>query len=206
MIQYNPNTISVSKMKALGIDERMFLQCQQKYRESFESILKKYVSFERFDQKLENSGAIVLNDIDYNIYHKYSTLGSKYIFFRNNFHIENLSKEEFFQFQKYLFDETMLPLDFLQKTFLKVLFEEGHSVFVNSVVEKNVVLSKSFIFEIAYDFLKIEDVKQLKEIEKCIQSVVQDLKNIFEKKTNIPISVVVYTASPDIFKTKEKES
>lgn len=199
---YNPDTIDLEKLKEKGIDPSLFLKMQVKYRESFEFILKQYVFFQQFDEEIERKNVPALSFSSIDFYHQYSTLGSKYLFLRNNFHIERLDDEELQVLRLSLFDDKHLSIAYLQKTFLRVLFEEEEHIFVNTPILANAVLAKSFIIEFSYDLLSCKDVSQIKEIEKMITNIFQRLKNTFSKKTNIPVSFVIYTATPDLFQKK----
>ena len=196
---YNPDSINIQGVEGNILNAESFLDCQIKYRESFEAILKEYIDFKKYDNYLKNLDIPILNDFEINFYHKYSTLGSKYLYLRNNFHIENLTKNEISQIIWCIGDETLLPLSFLVDTFNRVLFEQGQVTFFNYAVPDNAVLSKSFVFEFAYDLLSCNELQKIKDIKKYIVEIFEKLKNDFSRKTSIPISCIVYTATPNIY-------
>ena len=76
--KYIPNSIKI--IDNISYDD--FLKLQIKYRESLEALIKKYVSFEEVDKIIENLNFSIplIQDQEYNFYHKFSTLGSKYVF------------------------------------------------------------------------------------------------------------------------------
>ena len=93
---YIPDSYNNNLMKEKFKNEEEFLNTQVLYRQKFESILEQYIDFNLIDRVIKNKNINIptIEDTKYNFYHKYSTLNSKYIFLRNNFDVENLTKEE----------------------------------------------------------------------------------------------------------------
>ncbi len=198
---YIPNTYNENLIRNRKINENDFIAYQIKYRESFEILLKQMINFSKYDQYIYSLGINIpiVEDHDYNFYHKFSTLGSNYIYLRNNFHIENLSDEEINVIFNCINNHSMLDSDFLNKTYPKVLFEQGNQAVFGLTNFDNILNSKSIIFEFAYDQAKCTDVEQYKNISDAINSVIGSLKKEMASKTKIPISTLVYKAVPDIY-------
>ncbi len=200
MYIFNPNTYNENQVEKLGIDNETFLLYQIKYRESIERLFKQFYDFNKVDRVLSNLNTPKINDHEYNFYHKFSTLESNYLFFRNNYHIEKLNNEELDLIKSCIFDNQYLPNSFIMKTANKVLFESGDFTTFNYFTSNNQVPSKSFVFEFAYELNKCETLEQIKNIDKMISTIFKELKGIFSSKLEVPLSYVIYIASPDIFK------
>ena len=173
------------------IDE--FVNLQRLYRSLFERLLLKFVDFKLLDA---NINLPKVDDEDYNIYHKYSTLGSNYIYVRNNFHVEKLSTEEINE----LINIKDLDIAFLKKTVSKVMFEDGDYTFYGTPMDETEGKSKGLVIEFAYDQNKIKSIKDLKMgykvIDDTFKSLSKDLKRVFNSEP----SFIVYNAIPDLYK------
>ena len=95
-MKFFPESYNFKLMVEKGLNKELFFKLQIKYKNDFEKLLMKIIDFKKIDDYINGYGYNIpfVDDFDYNFYHKYSVLGSKYIFFRNNIHIENLSLEE----------------------------------------------------------------------------------------------------------------
>ncbi len=203
MYKYNPNTYDEERIRNLGIEKETFQRYQIKYRESIEHLFKKFYDFNKINQIFSNINAPKVNDKEYNFYHKFSILENDYLFFRNNYHIEKLNKEEIKTIKAYIFDDICLPDSFIMKTANRVLFESGDIATFNYITSDNQVPAKSFVFEFAYNLNQCETLEQIKNINKTISNISEELKEIFSSKLEVPLSFVVYTANPDIYKESE---
>ena len=203
MYIYNPDTFNYELIEQKNISSS-FLALQIKYRESIEALFKKFYNFQKIDDLFIQQGGRPLEDKEYNFYHKFSTLGSNFVYLRNNYHIELLTKEEIANIEKCIFSETVLSNKFIMQTIVRVMLEKENNIYFNYVTLENFVPSKSFLFEFAYDSFACTSVVQIKALESLIKEVEKELKNTFKDKLEIPIIGMVYTGNPDIFKKTEE--
>lgn len=187
-----------------NIDEDLFLKLQIKYKQSMESILKKIFDFSEIDDILNELEfrVPIPQDEEYNFYRKFSILGSKYVYLRNNIHIERLSREEVLEIIKSLNNDEYLNVDFINKTFKRVLFENSNSTFYGIPEYSSLVESKSLVFEFAYDQVGCKEIKQINDINQKFKEMFEMLKRTFSKK-NIPISLIIYNSIPDLYVSED---
>lgn len=202
MYIYNPNTYNYELMEQKNLTSD-FVTLQVKYRESIEALFKRFYNFQKLDDLFIQLGGVPFNDKEYNFYHKYSTLGSQFVYLRNNYHIELLTETEIAFIRNCISNGTLLSDDFIKKTAIKVLLEKGNTICFNYVTLENFIFSKSFIFEFVYDVLACSSVAQIKALENLIKDTEKALKRTFKDELEIPIDGIVYTGSPDIFQPKE---
>ena len=190
--KYSPNSIDYKLLKEKNIKMEEFLQLQIKYRENFESFLKKLVSFESFDKLVEkeNINLPPLEKDTKNFYYKFSTLNSKYLFLRNNIHIERLDEKDLKILQKRVLDGKELDTNFILKTFKVVLFESGDQAMFGVPLLKNLVNSKSLIFELAYDD-KFCTVMESKKVREFYDKISNSLKNFLEDALKIEVNFIL---------------
>ncbi len=185
-----PETIPKEKM-----EDNSYTILQTKYKRLIEDLLKKYVNFEELDKKIEKVINIpILEDQEYNYYHQNTSLNSKYIYLRNNIHIENLTEEE-----QQLLETNNIGGKFLRQTIAKVLFEAGNLSFFGVPIPKYLASSKSLVFEFAFDQAKVKKYEDLDIIKRIINEISNYLISALEKEINIPISVITYNGIPDIY-------
>lgn len=206
MYIYNPNTYNKSLINKKKLTPEIFLILQNKYRESVEYFFKKEFNFQKFDPFFKNIGCIPLADQDYNFYHKYSTLGSEFIYLRNNYHVEKLNVEEIEYIQKCILENTFLDEVFLSKTAMKVMMEEGKNIFYNYINLENSVPSKSFVFEFSYDPFEFSEIVQIRQVNELRNYIIKELKMVFKDRINVPIISILYTGSPDLYKITDRLS
>ena len=174
--------------------EEDFLELQNKYRNYLEKLIKSFVNFKDVDNKIKQVMVVPKKeDNEYNFYHKFSSLGSDYIYLRNNYHIEKLSDEEID-----LLKNDKMDYEFLRRTFNRVINEEGDKIFYGSPMLKNLVDAKGLVFEFSYDQSQLIEVNELKTIEKITKIIDKYLKDSL-KKLNIPISMVTYNGLVDLY-------
>ncbi len=171
--KYIPETINFKLYTEKYKDYDSFLQDQILYRQIFEEYLRTKVSFEEIDKYIETNNISIplIEDKDINFYHKFSHLGSNYLFLRNNIHVEKLNPEEIIELHN-----LKNPEQFILKTYEKVLYEDGDFVFAGVPMDETLVASKSIFFEFAFQLAKIEDIKTLKEIKKIETKILAFLK------------------------------
>lgn len=197
--KFYPNTYDYSKIKVIG--EKEFLSLMIKYRNDFELFLSRIINFKSIDAFIYSLGGSIpaVNDIEYNFYHKYSSLGSNYIFLRNNIHIENLSDEEINVIRSAIYNKKVLDNEFLMNTYKRVLYEDGDYTMFGIPMKKNMVPSKAVVFELSYDQKKLTQVSQLKVIDKAKEMVDNFIKEEIKKRLDTDIYLLVYNAIPDIY-------
>ena len=178
-----------------------FVDLQVKYRNYLENFLNNFIDFKKVDQKINEVINIPKNeDAEYNFYHKFSTLGSDYIYLRNNYHIENLSDDEV-----NVIKNNKIDFEFLNKTISKVIFEKGDKSFFGTPILDNLCNSKGLVFEFSYNQLKLKEVKEFKMIDQIIEELTNFLKKNLGEKLNIPVSVISYNGIKDLYKPKIEE-
>ena len=201
--QYLPDSYNWELLDKKGINIDEFLRLQKKYRTGLENVLKKFIDFEEIDRKIEQDGLDipVVLDEEQNFYRRFSTLNSKYVFLRNNFHVENLTKEEI----EKLANDQEVSIEFLNQTLSRVIFEEGDYTLFGPSSKKELVNSKSIIFEFAFDQKKCKEFEQLMRIENTYENIFDKLEESLKPNLNMPISFHVYRAIPDLFSSKKQE-
>ena len=200
---YFPNSYDENLKMSKFKDDNEFLSAQIQYKMMFEKIIDSYITSSKIDASINsyNIDIPVVDDRIYNFYHRYSKLQSKYVYVRNNYHVENLSQEEI----DLLLHQEEITKDFFDKTLERVLFENGDKTFFGPAVDSNLVKSKSIVFEFAYDQKKCTSVEQLITIENVIYRVSQYIENCLKSKINIPVSFITYKAIPDIYYKEEND-
>jgi len=194
-MQYIPNTYSADNR----LNEDTFLELQFKYRKGISLYLSQFISFKKIDEEIDKLGIPIVEDSKYNFYHRNSFFGSKYLFLRNNIHLERLSDEEL----EILKSDGFNDLDFYKDTYKKVLYEEGDlTSYGIHPTEDNTKKAKALIFEFAYDQKKCKTLDELKNIGNCYGRLFKFIKDILDKE-EIESDYLVYQCIPDIFKVKE---
>ncbi len=184
-----------------GLTNEDFLRYQIMYKQLIEKMLFSSVNASSIDKYIANNNLSIptVDDADYNFYHKYSLLGSKYLFLRNNIHIERLNNDEIEELKNNPSN------DFFNRTFKKVLFESDNSfTYFGSPSKKNEVKSNSLIFEFAYDLKKVTSMDQINEINKLLVFI-DNYVNEIATKIRIPISILEYNAIPDLYISSKKD-
>lgn len=201
---YIPDSYNFSLVKEKSLTDDLFLELQIQYRMGLEKIIGGYVNLEQIDHQIEQEQIDIpqVEDTDYNFYHQYSTLKSKYIFLRNNFHVENLSNQEI----KEVLDHQNNTIEFYNKTLDKVIFESGKETFFGPPMDETAVNSKSIVFEFAYDQKKCKTLDQLNKIEATINKSFDYISNTVGKNINIPLSFLIYRAIPDLYVETKQSS
>lgn len=204
--KYVPDSYDMEALEKKNISYNEFLNMQVKYRQSFEKLLKKYLNFKQLDTILNKIGFEIptIQDIDYNFYHKFSTLNSNYFFLRNNIHIENLSADEMQTLMSLLLDNTEIDEQFILKTFQKVLFEDVASTFYGIPVDTNLVSGKTLIFEFAYNEQKCS-LEQSKEINQLYLKLKIAIENVLKKCINCPIDFIINDGFENIYMPVEND-
>ena len=178
-----------------NFSEEEFLELQNKYRNSIEEMLSKIIDFKQLDEKITKVLKVpVVEDKDYNFYHKFSNLGSNYIYLRNNIHIERLSKEDVERLKSNNIDE-----DYIKRTLPNVMYEEGEATFFGNPIMEKLVNSKSLVFEFAYDQTKLETVQEINIVERMGNELKKYLETIIRNSLNLPTSFIQYKRIPDYF-------
>lgn len=194
---YIPDSYNNNLIKEKYKSEEEFLNIQILYRQKFESILKKYIDFKSIDIVIKNKNINIpeVEDTEYNFYHKYTTLDSKYVFLRNNFHVENLTKDEI----KRLLTNDINDVTFFNSTLSKVIFEDGDETFFGIPTDEVKIKSRSLVFEFAFDQTKIENIEELKEINNIIKQTEEYLKENIKGVFRATPSFIVYNSIPNLY-------
>lgn len=198
---YIPDTYNYELVKEKFGDNNQFLQCQILYKKHFESFLYKHINFNQIEEYIHSMDFDIprIKDEDYNFYHKFSNIGSNYIYVRNNYHVENLTNEEI---QK-LLQSSNLNDKYFYNTFEKVLFEKGTSTFMGVPMNETSVNSKSIVFEFAFNQNDCTTVEQLNKIKKVSKECFKIIDLCMKERLNIRGSYLIYNAIPDLFYNNE---
>lgn len=204
MFKYVPDTYNYKLIKEKFIDEQQFLQCQVTYKKQFESFLCKYINFNQIEKYIQSMNFDIprVKDEDYNFYHKFSNIGSNYIYLRNNYHVENLDNDEIQE----LLQGEKLNDDYFGKTLKKVLFEKGNSTFMGTPMDETNVQSQSIIFEFAFNQKECTSVEQLKKIKEVSKECFKMIGTCINEKFDISVSYLIYNAIPDIFYSSNNDN
>ncbi|MBR2587823.1 MAG: hypothetical protein IKD77_01285 [Bacilli bacterium] len=195
---YYPDSFNYNLIKSNFADEDEFINLSVKYKQHLENILNKIIDFKKINDliKSKNIEIPLVEDKQYNFYHKYSVLNSDYIFLRNNIHLENLSVDELNELKNGVDDK------FIMNTLQKVIYEKGDKTFVGIPNDFSMVDSKSVFIEFAYDQKKCESIDQLRNIGEIVNTVFDYIEKDLSKY-KMPLSLTVYDAIPDIYKQTE---
>ena len=198
---YIPDTYIKNQINEMKIDNDTFIKYQLKYKESFEKLLLKYINFPNIEKFITEFpfSIPVLDDKEYNFYHQ-SFLNSKYIFLRNNIHIEKLSNHEIMIIEDACLNTRVLNDDFLLNTYQKVLYENDINIFIGASIPSNLVKGKSIIFEFAYDQKKCQTISEIRKIKENVSKLLKLLENKISDKLKTNVSTVIYNVIPDIYK------
>ena len=189
--KYVPNTIDEKEIEKRGLTYDHFLELQIKYKKCFEKMLTDYVSFEELDKIIEELPFTipVIEDNEYNFYHKFSNLNSKYIYMRNNIHIERLNDEEIKELENMAGEE--VREDYMRATYERVMFEDGTAACFGTPLPQNMVDAKSIVFEFSYDEYEcdiLEGPVILKNFDRAFENLSETLKAKFDVKLSKLIS------------------
>jgi len=199
MSNYLPDTINLDEANKKYGSEKNFNILQITYKNFLEIYISSLVDFEAIDKIIKDSNLEFkkINDDSYNIYHKESNLNSKYLFIRNNIHIENLNDE---QAQKLINND--LSEDFIKDTINDVLKEDKDFLSYDSD-PNNLVFTKGLIFEFAYDGSELSDVEK-QEREIVIKQIFDIISKALEDSPFVT-NFIIYDKKEDYFKPKVKD-
>ncbi|MBR3897759.1 MAG: hypothetical protein IKJ43_00575 [Bacilli bacterium] len=199
--KFVPDTYDRSLINNLNLSSN-FNNLQLLYKKAFEKYYGDMIKAYTIDKYIKDNNLFVpsIDDSEYNFYHKDSSLGSNYLFLRNNIHIERLNVEEIRELSNNPSKE------FIDKTFKNVLFEsdENISTFFGTANDQTRVLANSLVFEFSYDMKKLESLEQLKQIEELINRVRYFVENEIPKQMGVNTSFIEYKAIPDLFIEKKQ--
>lgn len=201
---YVPNNYDYDEINKKFSDFDEFIKVQIKCRSEIEKIIMSFLNFENIDNNLEQYNIPIIEDKEYNFYHKFSTFGSKYIYLRNNIHVERLDLEDINYIKKCIISNDSLSSDFIFKHLNILLFEKGDKIFLGPTNIENLVNSQSIIFEFSFDQIKCIDVEHLLKIENIYNNIVKYVKNLVMKYLKLPVSFIKYNKIPDLYKKNEK--
>lgn len=189
---YNPDSYDYGILFKKDISQDEFVKLQVKYKESLEKVLMSVLNFKSIDPAMIKNGLNipVLEIPDNNFYQKFSTLGSKYLFLRNNIHIERLTDEEIEEIFESLFNDEDLSKEFIMNTLDKVISEDGDTTMYGTPLLENEISSKSLVFEFAYDDKKCS-LEDGKKIAKYLQVLFKQIKDILENKLNMRVEFII---------------
>lgn len=204
---YFPNSYNLDKIKELNLDDEFFLTMQEYYKKYFEILLSKIVNFKSIDDYISTIGISIpiINDKNYNFYHKNSYLKSEYVFLRNNIHIENLTKEEINKIKSCIISNEELDTQFLLNTFKKVLYEEGDFSMYGIETDDCILNSRSLVFELAFNQKDFVSTNQIMLVEKLEEMLNKILIDTVKKTLDTEVSLLKYNGIPDIYLTNRSK-
>jgi hypothetical protein len=191
MYDYVPNSYDIDKMKEKNIDFDFLLKLQLKYKSSFDAMLNSMINFANIDKYINSDIAIpVLNTNETEFYKFYSKINSKYIYLRNNIHIENLSLEDIETIKSAIFDDSNLSENFLRQTFTRVLFEDGDFSFFGPATDEFLKSSKSIVLGFAFDKKDLK-IKDRALVYSFTDRILNSLRKVLEPSLNVKIEMIV---------------
>ena len=201
--EYVPNTIRYEK---LNMSYNNYLEAQILYKKGFEKILSSIYDFSNIDDFINNSNLKipVVYDNNTNFYRNFSSLNSKYIYLRNNIHIENLTIDELNYMNDCLINKIEMDEKFLLNTFSKVLFEGDFNIKINKNSNNDFVYGNSLIFELAYDAKKCEMLDEVVFLEKNKDMLYHMFSDLISSKLNVNVELHLYDAIPELFEVNEQ--
>lgn len=191
---FYPDTHDYSKITDLNLTKEEFLELQIKYKQGFEEYLKTKIDFNEINSYILMSGNLKPNDDkERNFYKKYSTLGSDFIYLRNNIHLERLDIYEIGTLKN------NPDASFYEKTYEKVLYEteKDTNIFIGTPTPNNEVKGRSLIFEFSHNMRKESAVERYAAGN--ISKYIKDLLNKYSESRNLTISFIEYKAIPDYY-------
>lgn len=199
--KFIPDSIKDDNITLFNINRDEFLNLQIVYKQAFEKILEEEVDFCIFDNWINkiNTNLPVVNDKEFNFYRRYSTLGSDYLYLRNNIHIERLNFDEINELK------SGITRDFLLKTYKIVLFENGDYTYFGNATDMNLIPSKSLVFEFAFDAKECKDLEEYNFYKHYKDQIFEFIAKPIEKKLNCSVSIHRYSAIPELFIDESKQ-
>ena len=194
MARYLPDTIDFKKIIEKFKSESIYNDYQFKYKNCIEEIMNAFVDFDSVNKIIDSIDIKLktIDDYDYNIYHKHSLLESKYIFIRNNIHVENLSDEDLKVLKSSSINE-----EFIKRTLSSVLHEED-TFLPYGGDPNNLKFTGGLIIEFAYDSTSLskDDKKKIADyIEKVFIKISEGMKEL-----DIVANYTIYDKDPDYFR------
>lgn len=204
-IEYLPDTYDKKRIEENGWTEEQFLSLQEKYRTDFIHDLLDTIDIDKIKSIITScpSTIPVIEDQEYNFYHR-SAIIDKYLYLRNNIHIERLSQEELEELYNSVLVNKELSKEFITQTKEKVLYEEGDYTYYGIPSNKTEAPSKSIVIEFAYDQLKCESVEQIVHIKDCYKEIQESL-NKTSKDLDTPLFSMLENGVSSVF-TPPKET
>lgn len=201
---YYPNTIDLELAKQKKIDYEFEL-LQKKYIESLEFYIMQKIDIKKYELMITQfSDEIVeINDVENNIYKKCSFFQNGFFYLRNNIHIERLPINQISEIQNAIFNNSILPFEFIKNT-VYLLINEGVSKInygynnLNDYFEPNI-----FIFEFSYFAIKIKDAKSYIDIKEHIEDVANKFCQEFNEKFDCKSTYRIYTGIPLLFEVND---
>lgn len=192
--KYIPDTFDWEKIIRMFGSKEKFLETQIKYKKGFEKVLAQFLDIEEINGVFSSLKICVprIEDSKTNIYRNYSMFACPYVYVRNNYKVENLSKLELEML------EGTPTTEFFLNTYGKVMFESGDVVFYGIPNDVTKAQARSITFEFAYDQVKCQSVEELRLIEDSINRC-RDIIATRLKSQSIPVSFVVYNGIPKHF-------
>ncbi len=188
---YVPNSYDKNLISKNEFLQDNFLLMQIKYRQSIEEVLKSIINFKELDDYCTKEIKVPINDDwEDNFYHKFSTLNSKYIFLRNNIHVEKLKNEDIEKIKRAIFNENLLDKEFVLRTLKDVLYEDGDYVFYGVAMDENRVDSQSLVFEFSYDDSKCS-IEEGILIKKICDNILNNIKERIESNLNCHVELII---------------
>lgn len=183
-------------------DNDEFVLLQNFYRQSLEKIIKKVINIDNYNNKIDDLSCDIpiIDDSEFNIYRRNSTLNSDYFYLRNNIHIERLSKEDLKFLKHNLIHNIDLNPEFFSKT-ISILFEKGDYTNYLYNSKDYMVKSKSLVFEFAFDARKINNINELAKIENGFEIISNEFSDEITKKLGVLCSSYIYESLPIFYKT-----
>lgn len=192
---YIPDSFNYKYIKERFDQKNSFLDLQIKYKMGFEKFLLSHLDMEKISRELVSVGFAIpkIEDTTANFYRKFSQLGNPYIYIRNNYHVERLTDEEL------AILNSNPTSEFFSKTFPKVMFEDGKTVFYGIPRVETECDAKSITFEFAFDKVACQTMEEIISIEDAIERCKAAIKAQLQDRYGLPISFVVYTGIPKLF-------
>lgn len=199
--KFLPDSVKFDDSIPLNYSLDEFLELQISYKQSFEKILKGIVDFADFDNWIKSNinDLPIVNDKEANFYRKFSTLGSDYVYLRNNIHIEKLDFKELDELR------SNVNKDFLLRTYKKVLFEDGDYTFFGPATDMDLVASKSLVFEFAFDAKECATLDKSNFFNHYKENILEFIAKPIADALNCDVSLHRYSAIPELFSTEDSE-
>jgi hypothetical protein len=210
--EYTPNSFNYAAAREknlIGADNTLtddYLRLQSAYVARFYSYLNKAVDITQYDDALTNSkyNFVPIAQETQNVYQRYGSFGNKYIYLRNNFHIERLSSDDLHLLESAGVGEILE--DMVKRTFKDVItirYDDNEEAFdaiydIGALTGLAVAPNNALVLGLSYAWEfdgegSVVSIESEAEKEKIAADLALKMQEELSAGLGIPESVFVYS-------------